>query len=164
MKLPGLLLLIGLFLSLGHSSASAQIWKNSEKKQAINREATVKKRLINNENALKNSKDATLQGLYKQRIAILKAIENDIIAWNEKIEADEKTNSQRYNFLTNLKLGKVDALQLLINIRAAEIVYETFGGDFKAEPVNILKELRGNAKNNLKAYDEAINKATSNIQ
>ncbi len=163
MKNSILLFALPLALLFTVQSLSAQIWKNSERKQAINREATVKKRIINNENALKITKDPEIQKIYEERIALLKSCQQDIVEWNKATEADEKQNSHRYNLLTNLKLGKVDALQALINIRTSEVVYETFGGDFTEEPVAILKDLRQNARNCLPAFDEAISKVKANI-
>lgn len=155
-------LLILAFVFMGHI-ANAQIWKNTEQKQSNNREATVKNRLLNNENALKATKDATLKELYKKRIALFKECQQDIEKWREKIQAGEKKNSNRYNLLTNLKIGKVDAMQSLINIRLAEIAYELFGGDFKDEPLGTLKKLRREYQAGVKAYDNAIAEITGNI-
>ncbi len=156
--------ILSCLLLFGFQSVTAQVWKNSESKQSINREANVKKRLINNENALNLTKDATNQTFYNERIALLKSAESDITSWNAKIEAGDKTNSQRYNLLTNLKLSKVDAIQALINIRTAEVLYEKFGGDFQEEPLGILQELRGKIDACLSSFDEAISKTESNIQ
>ena len=164
MRFSVLFSLVCLFLFLGQQSVSAQIWKNGEQKQAINREATTKKKLINNENALRASKDAINQGFYNQRITLLKEVETDIVAWNAKIKAGEQLNSQRYNLLTNLKLGKSDAYQELITIRSAELIYEAFGGAFKEEALGILTKLRGKINANLQFYDEAINELAANIQ
>ena len=160
LKMISMLLLI--FLSYS-PTVSAQIWKSTEQKQAINRKADAQKRIINNENTLKYTRDADLQEIYKDRLALLKTVEPDIEQWNAKINANDKINSQRYNLLTQLKLRKVEAMQMLITLRTMEIGYENFGGDFKDESIGILKQLRLKTEQSIQAFEASINEVKGNL-
>ena len=160
---PFTLLLFSFFL-MGSTVSFGQAWKSSEQKQSINREAAVKKKLVNNENALKAAKDDINQAIYTERIELLNSILMDIASWRQQIEAGNKENAQRYNLISNLKIGKSDAMQFLIGSRSSELLYEAFGGTYKEEPIGILATLRSDLTNNLKAYETAIEKVKSNIQ
>ncbi|MEL6275617.1 MAG: hypothetical protein AAFU03_10985 [Bacteroidota bacterium] len=145
-------------------SISAQAWKNSETRQSINRTATVQKRILNNENARSRSQDETMQGIFDERIALLRSIEQDIEQWTAQIEAGAQNNAYRYNLLTNIKLGKADAMQSLLNSRTAELLYVAFGGNFKEEALGVLTTLRTELGNRLGAYDDAINQLMANME
>ncbi len=146
------------------SMVFAQAWVNSEQKQAINREAEVKKRLINHEALIKNTKDTELINIYEERVALYKSVQDDIGRWNEKIKAGEKENSHRYNLLSSIKMRKGEYMQMLITIRSNEKAYELFGGNYKEEPVGILSNLRSEINASLKSFDDAIANVSGLIQ
>lgn len=153
-----------MILLLSGMSVQAQVWKNGEKKQAVNREADVKKRLINHESLLKSTRDTELQEIYKERVEIFKSIQTDIVEWNKRIENNDQLNSQRYNLLTSLKLRKAEEMQMLITIRSMEIAYQAFGGEYRDEANRILEDLRNKLESSKGNFDNAINQIEANIQ
>ena len=158
---------ISLFVVLSSfvpSIVSAQAWKSAEQKQAINRQADAQKRIINNENALKRNRDEVSKAIFKDRIALLKTIASDIEKWNAKINAGDKINSQRYNLITQIKLRKSEAIQMLLTLRTMEIAYKNFGGEYKDEPMDILQKLRTKTEQATQAFDDSIQELINKIQ
>lgn len=143
---------------------SAQAWKTGEQKKAINRKADLDRRILNNQRALKNVKDSENKKVYETRIATLNEALALVEKQKEKIEAGDRENTWRYYEMGTVKLRKVEAMQMLINIRLSEIAYEAFGGDMKEEMISVYEALREKVKQDLRVYDEAIKKIEANIK
>jgi len=158
------LITAALLVLLFSESANAQAWKNSETHQSVNREADFKKRKLNNENFLKNAKDAEMRKIHQERVVLLSGGLKDIATWKNKIDAGEKKNAFRYNLLLSIILRKSEAMQMLVTIRTQEIAYELFGADFKQEALSVLKQLRKETYESLASYDKAIKRLRNNIK
>lgn len=146
------------------SMVNAQAWKTTEKKQAINREATVKKRIINNQNALKITKDPVLRNVYETRIAQFEQAQADIAEWLKRIEAGDRDNTYRYNLLTSLQLSRGEALQTIVELRTRELAYEAFGGDFTEEAMQALEPLRQQVTQGVAAYEATLAAVRATIE
>lgn len=142
----------------------AQMWKNGESRHAANKEADFKKRIINNEAALKKTKDPELQKIYQERIALFQGGLDMVKVYQERIDAGNKLNAQRTKEILSLTTRKGEAMQMLVTLRTAEVLYETFSAELKGEIVPIYKEARQKTYDYLRTFDQAISQVEALIK
>lgn len=156
-----IILLAFAHISLG---AQAQAWKNAENRHAINKEADFKKRIANNEAALKKTKDPELQKIYQERIDLFKGGLDLVKVYQERIESGNKLNAQRTKELMTLTSRKGEAMQMLVLLRTTEAVHEGFKTELKDEIVPIFKEARQKTYDYLRTFDQAMSKVEALIK